>query len=105
MPSARAIATSVRPRACARSIASAVGAEMATMRRRTEDRGLLDHFERGAAGEHDKAVARRHALAHQRADQLVERIVPADILAQNPDRAVAGAERGGMDGAGLALSV
>ena len=81
-PSLRAIAASVMPAASAVRMASAVGADTATIRRRADDGGLLHHLHRHAARQQHHAAAHGNRAARQSAGELVERIVTADILAQ-----------------------
>ena len=56
--------------------------------RRAADRGLLDHLDRDAAGQQDDAGIAGDVAASEGAGQLVERVVPADILAQRDDPAL-----------------
>ena len=100
-PSLRAIAASVMPAASAVRTASAVGAETATMTGApiaavfctisTETRLVSSTMPPLAAT----------PAARQRAGELVERIVAADILAQRDDAVRRRPERRGVDGAGL----
>ena len=100
--SARAIAISVMPQACGAFDGERGRRGKRDQRRRAEYRRLGDHFERAAAGDDEEAVVGGDAASDERADQLVERIVPPDILAQRDDRAVAIAPGGAMDRAGFA---
>ena len=69
-----------RPRPAAR--AWAVGAETAISTGAPASAHLLHHLDRDAAGQHDGArAAASTPCARHRADQLVQRVVPADILA------------------------
>jgi hypothetical protein len=54
---------------------------------RAERGGLLDHVERDAAREHDRAGRRIDARADQRSGELVERVVASDVLAQEGEAA------------------
>ena len=51
--------------------------------------GLVDQFQAAAAGDHDEAFARLAALQRQRADQLVQCVMPADVLTAEGDLSVA----------------
>ncbi|BCY02514.1 hypothetical protein PszF2a_23030 [Stutzerimonas stutzeri] len=51
--------------------------------------GLVDQFQAAATGDHDEAFARLAALQRQRADQLVQRVMPADVLTAEGDLSVA----------------
>jgi hypothetical protein len=77
----RAMPTRVRPAASAVRTASAVGAETAISSPGAGDHGLLHHVDRDTAGNHNRAVGGFDPERAMRADQLVERIVAADILA------------------------
>src|SRR5215468_7555953 len=65
--------------------------------------GLLHHLDRDAAGEQDEAGTRRNTVARERAGELVERIVTADVLTHRNETSVLLPERGGMHGARLAI--
>jgi len=54
---------------------------------------LLHHLEARATGHHDKSLPEGDFLSGQRANQLVEGIMPADILA-NGDNALARNSKG-----------
>ena len=95
------MATSVMPAASAMRTASAVGAETATMQRRADRGRLLHHLDRDAAGQQHDALAATMPCLRQRAGELVERVVAADILAQRDDAARRRPERGGVDGTGF----
>ncbi len=79
-----------------------VGAETAARIGAGGDR-LLRHLEGAAAGDHGKTVPGIDAVLGERADQLVESVVPADILAYADDLAVGRAERRGMQRMGDAV--
>jgi len=81
------MAARVMPAASAIRTASAVGAETATISGAADGRGLLHHFDRHPAGQQHHALAGADLLQRQRAGQLVQRIVAADILAQRDDAA------------------
>ncbi len=102
-PSSRATATSVTPAASAVRTASAVGAETATRIGTPIGGRLLHQFDRQPAGQEDDAAAAAYAGPRQRAGQLVEGIVAADVLAQRDDPCRRGQKRGGVDGVGLAV--
>ena len=70
-----------------------------------EGRGLLDHLERGPARHEDEARGRVEAAAQASAHHLVERVVTADILAHDADRAVETRPGGAMDRAGRGVEV
>ena len=91
------------PAASAVRTARAVGAETATSVGMPAIGRLLHHLDRDPAGEEQQAIAAGDAAPRHRADQLVERVVPADILADEHDALAAAPERGGMDGVGLAI--
>ena len=75
----------MRPAASAIRTAWAVGAETATRIRAPRHDRLLDHLDRDARGERDGARGRVDPRPRQRADQLVERVVPAHVLAREQD--------------------
>ena len=65
-----------------------------------EDGGLLDHLERGAAGDEDEALGRGLLAAEKVADEFVERVVAADIFAHSENVTRMAAPGCAMDGAG-----
>ena len=91
------------PAASAMRTASAVGADTATDKRHADRGRLLDHFDRNAAGEHDEAFRGRHAAPRQRAGELVERVMAADVFADGDQPLAGQKECRGMDGAGFAV--
>ena len=99
-PSARAIAASVMPKACARSMARLVGAEMATSVVAPKIAAFSTISNEARLVTTINPSRGDTPFAQQRADQLVERVVAADILAQRQNGAVARAEGGAMDGVG-----
>ena len=63
--------------------------------------GLLDDLEAGPGGDQQEAVPQRQAVLEQGpADHLVDRVVPAHVLADNEQVPFEVHERGGMDAAG-----
>jgi hypothetical protein len=70
---------------------------------RAADSSLLDHLDRDAAGHQDGAGIGRYVAAGEGADQLVERIVPSDILAQSNNSALRRPESRRMDRAGFPI--
>src|SRR5690554_4619403 len=65
-----------------------------------EPRGLGDHLVAGAAGDQDEAGAQVGPLADEGAEQLVERVVSADVLAHEQDLAIGAGPGRRMDRAG-----
>ncbi|MNC47507.1 hypothetical protein D3C75_965710 [compost metagenome] len=57
---------------------------------------LVDQLQAAAAGDHHEALGRRDGRAGQRTDQLVQRVVPTDVLAAQADSAVVVDEQRGM---------
>ena len=70
-----------------------------------DPRRLLDQFNRNTACHQDHAIRCRAPVADERADEFVERIVAADILAQGDKALTFGPEPGAMDGMGDAVKV
>ena len=69
-------------------------------------RGLLHEFEGGASGDkRERAGERRRALEQTVTDDLVERVVAADVLAQGDNAVPAGPERRGMHRAGFDIDL
>ena len=68
---------------------------------RSGEDALLHHLDRDPAGQDDHAVPGGEPRARQRPDQLVERVVPAHVLAGGDDALAGNEERGGMHRAGL----
>ena len=71
--------------------------------RGAENGRFLHHLDRDAAGEKYNATASVDLPAGERAHELVESIVTADILASRDDSFARLPEGGGMDGPGLAI--
>ena len=99
----RATATSVMPAASAVRTASAVGAETATMTGAPIIAAFCTISTETRLVSSTMPCAAVDAVARQRAGELVERVVAADVLAQR-DNALrpAPAEGRGVHGAGLA---
>src|SRR5665811_1868601 len=72
---------------------------------RADSGGFLDHLHRDAARQHDEPLFGRRAIFGQRAGQLVERIVTADVFAHGNQVSLRVPEARGMYGAGLAIEV
>src|SRR5439155_6754755 len=67
----------------------------------TGDRRLLHHLEAHPPGQHEDVVGLDPGPGEQgRADELVDGVVPADVLPHGDERAVTPEPTGGMDGAG-----
>ena len=90
-PSLRAMATSVMPAASAVRTASAVGADTATTTGAPIAAAFCTISTETRLVSSDHAVCAGNASPRQRAGELVERIVAADILAQR-DEAAAGCQ-------------
>ncbi len=73
--------------------------------RRAEHRRLLHHFDRDAARQQQQTFRHRDAVTRQRTGELVERVVPADILAQRDQPALRMPEGRGMHGVGLLVEL
>src|SRR6267378_6357740 len=71
--------------------------------RGAENGRLLHHLDRYAAGEKHNAAPSIDLPAGERAHELVERIVPADILASRDNSFAWLPKAGGMHGPGLAI--
>ncbi len=66
-------------------MAAAVGAETAATTASADPRSLLNQLDRHPAGQKHETVARLNAGPAQRARELVQRIVAADVLAQGDE--------------------
>ena len=84
-------------------MASAVGAETAMMNGRADRRRLLHHLDRNARGDDDRARRSVETGFGQRPGQLVQRVVPADILARRYDALAGNIKAGGVHRAGLGM--
>ena len=89
------------PRRSAASTARSLGAETAARIGRAGDRRLLDELEaRPARDQDDPPVERQRAGQRLAPDQLVERVVAADVLAQGEQPAVGVEQARGVEPAG-----
>ena len=100
-PSARAMAASVMPAASAIRTASAVGAETATISGAPMAAVFCTISTETRLVSSTMPSLAETALLRQRAGELVQRIVAADILAQRDDAARRRPERRGMHRAGF----
>ena len=66
---------------------------------------LLHHLEAGATGQQHRALPSVDARTGERADQLVERVVAAHVLAQQGRRLAGGQPGGRVGGAGQQTQV
>ena len=101
--SPRTSATSVMPASSAVRMASAVGAETAMMTGAPIAAVFCTISTETRRGDDDRAGRAVDAGPGQRADQLVERIVAADILARQHDALAGQVEAGGVHRAGLGM--
>ena len=89
------------PRSAASSTASDDGAPTATSSGQPATGGLLDELEREAAADaEERARERQQPVEERAADDLVERVVAADVLATQSSSPVGGEEPGGVQPAG-----
>ena len=95
-PSARAMPTSVMPACSAMRTASAVGADTATTTGAPSIAAFCTISTEMRLDSSSSPSATGNAIARQCTRQLVERIVPADILAQCDETALRMPEGGGM---------
>ena len=71
--------------------------------RGAENGRLLHHLDRNAAGEKHNAAASVDLMASERADELVQGIVTANVLANRYESFAWLPECGGVNGSGLAI--
>jgi hypothetical protein len=71
--------------------------------RRADHRRLLHHLDQDAARQHHQTLARAHVTTGESADELVERVMAPDILAQSYEPAIGLIDAGGMHRARLVV--
>ncbi len=78
--------TRVSPASSASSAASDDGADTAASSGMPGEHRLLHQFERGAAGHEQRAASERQLVLQDRpADDLVDRVVPPDVLPRDQE--------------------